>query len=402
MSLIPMEEALAGLLAGAEPVGESEHVPLREALGRVLATDVVALRTQPDFDASAMDGYALRAADTEPLSPALRILGEAAAGTAFAGTVNAGEAVRIFTGAPVPQGADTILIQEDAERLDGGLVRALEAVAAGQHIRLAGNDFRRDDRLLPQGMVLTPGSIALAASGGYPHVPVYRRPKVAILATGSELVEPGREVGPSQIVASNSYGLAALVQAHGGEVLDLGIAPDSIEAITSRLGEALTARADILVTIGGASVGDHDLAALAFAKMGTRMDFWKVAMRPGKPLMAGSLGGARVIGLPGNPASCMVAATLFLRPLLRKLASLPDIPEGVARLATDMPENGPRAHFLRSTLRHDAEGPPTIHPLDRQDSSLLSIYANATVLLVRAIHAPPASAGESVRYIPLD
>lgn len=401
MSLRPVDEALEDLLRGVVAVGTSESVPLREAAGRVLAGDVAALRTQPDFDASAMDGYALRARDQDR---PLRLIGEAQAGRAFEGTLADGQAVRIFTGAPVPAGADTVLIQENAERLDVDTVRAAEAVSPGANIRRAGNDFSAGDLLLRAGSRLTAGQVALAASGGHPRLDVLRRPRVAILATGDELVEPGQAVGPSQIVASNSYGVAALVEANGGEVLDLGIAPDDLQAIAARLDAAGDAGADVFVSIGGASVGDHDLAARAFESRGVALDFWKVAMRPGKPIMAGRLDGMRIIGLPGNPASSMVAATVFLRPLLRRLAGLgDDAGHRIGRLGADVPANDHRTEFVRSRLVvRSQDRVPDVVPLPRQDSSLLSIYAAADVLLVRPAHAPAASSGTSCVYLPLD
>lgn len=297
-----------------------------------------------------------------------------------------------------------MLIQEDAERLEGDRVRASEPVEAGRNIRRAGNDFSEGATLLSQGFRLTAGMIALAASGGHPRLPVLRRPRVAILATGDELVEPGEIVGPSQIVASNSYGVAALVEANGGEVLDLGIAPDDLDEIGGRLDRAKSEGADIFVTIGGASVGDHDLSAKAFESRGVALDFWKVAMRPGKPIMAGRLGPMRIVGLPGNPASSMVAATVFLRPLLRALAGLDS--RAIyrhGRLGADMPANDHRAEFVRSTLRPIESGDlAEVHPLPRQDSSLLSIYAAAEVLLFRPANAPSARAGSLCRFLPLD
>ncbi|MEX6507778.1 gephyrin-like molybdotransferase Glp [Jiella sp. M17.18] len=403
MSLLPVEEAYRRLIGSARALGRHEDVPLRQAAGRVLAADVRARRTQPGFDASAMDGYAVRAADVqEPFAP-LRLIGESAAGRAFSGTVATGETVRIFTGAPVPDGADAVLIQEDTEALSDGTVRPTEAVTIGQHIRQAGVDFKEGALLLAAGTHLSAGAVALAASGGHPVLPVLARPKVAVLATGDELVLPGEPVGPSQIVASNTYGVAALVEASGGDVLDCGLAPDREDEIAARLDQALAAGADIFVTIGGASVGDHDLVGKVFASRGVELDFWKVAMRPGKPLMAGRLGGMRIVGLPGNPASSMVAATLFLGPLVRKLAGLPERPllrEGI--LAAPMPQNGVRADFVRSRSRVDEDGRVMVEPLPRQDSSLLSIYAAADVLLFRQPNAPPAASGEPCRFVPLD
>ncbi|MEF2550180.1 gephyrin-like molybdotransferase Glp [Aurantimonas sp. A2-1-M11] len=404
MSLIPVEEAYRLLVEDALPLVHTETLPLRDASGRILAADTGSLRTQPGFDASAMDGYAVRAADIggngAPFRP-LRLVGEAAAGHAYDGTLQPGETIRISTGAPVPPGADAILIQENADR-ESGTVTATTPVVVGQHIRPAGIDFAEGTPLLSAGTVLTPGAIALAASGGHPDLCVRARPKVAILATGDELVLPGEAIGPSQIVASNTFGVAALVREAGGVPLNCGISPDRESAIDAQLAKALADGADIFVTIGGASVGDHDLVGKVFAARGVSLDFWKVAMRPGKPLMAGRLGDMRVVGLPGNPASSMVAATLFLAPLVRRLAGRPDRPlrrRGI--LAAPMPENGDRTDFVRARIKPDDAGPPRIVPLPRQDSSLLSIYAAADALLVRPVGAAPAQIGDPCDYVPL-
>ncbi|MBO0905039.1 gephyrin-like molybdotransferase Glp [Jiella sonneratiae] len=400
--MISVEDAYRRLVEAAAPVGRTVSVPLREAAGRVLAEDVVALRTQPDFAASAMDGYALRADDAQAPFRGLRVVGESAAGRAFPGRVGPGEAVRIFTGAPIPPGADAILIQEDAERTEDGMVLPTEAVTEGQHVRPAGIDFSKGRLLLAAGTELSPGAVALAASGGHPALRVLDRPKVAVLATGDELVPPGAAVGPSQIVASNGYGVAALVEAAGGTVLDCGIAPDREEAIAAELERALDAGCDCFVTIGGASVGDHDLVGRVFAASRMEVAFLKVAMRPGKPLMAGRVGDMRLVGLPGNPASSMVAATLFLAPLVRRLAGRPDrAPTRPAVLGADVPANGLRADFMRSRLSTGEDGAVVVTPLDRQDSSLLSIYAAADALLVRPPHAPAARAGEACRIVDL-
>ncbi|NDW05626.1 molybdopterin molybdotransferase MoeA [Jiella pacifica] len=402
MSLISVEDAHERLLGAAEPVRRSVLVPLREAAGRVLAEDVLAKRTQPGFDASAMDGYALRAEDAQAPFQPLRVIGESAAGRAFEGKIAPGEAARIFTGAPVPEGADAILIQEDAERTGDGALIAKEQVSAGQHIRPAGVDFSAGTVLLAKGTLLSPGAVALAASGGHAQILVLDRPKVAVLATGDELVPPGADVGPSQIVASNGYGVAALVEAAGGMVIDCGIASDDEEEITGHLDRALAEGCDCFVTIGGASVGDHDLIGKVFDAKQAEMAFLKVAMRPGKPLMAAQIGKMRLVGLPGNPASSMVAATLFLAPLVRRLAGRPDRPlTRAAILGSDVPENGTRTDFMRSRTEIAADGTVFVTPLARQDSSLLSIYAAADALLMRPPYAPPARAGESCRIVDL-
>ncbi|MBB4001487.1 MAG: gephyrin-like molybdotransferase Glp [Aurantimonas endophytica] len=403
MSLISVDAAYRLLLQDAAPIGRMEDLPLSQAAGRVLGTDIVALRTQPSFDASAMDGYAVRSADLAAGLTPLRLIGEAAAGRAFDGAVGAGETVRIFTGAPVPAGADAILIQEDTTVEASGRIMPCATVAERQHVRFAGVDFREGDKLLPGGCLLSPGAIALAASGGHPTLTVRQRPRVAVLATGDELVLPGVAPGPAQIVASNGFGVAAMVAAAGGEALDYGIAPDDSGAIAARLDQALAEGADIFVTIGGASVGDHDLVGAVFAERGVALDFWKVAMRPGKPLMAGRLRDMRIVGLPGNPASSMVAAKLFLAPLVSRLAGRPERPlTRNAILGAAVPENGERTDFVRSVVELADDGTATVTPLPRQDSSLLSTYAHAQGLLVRPPGAAPAEAGQPCQYVPLD
>ncbi|MEF2073226.1 molybdopterin molybdotransferase MoeA [Consotaella aegiceratis] len=402
--MISVEEAVAQLVEGVEPASGTEDVALHDALERVLATELRATRTQPDFDSSAMDGYAVRAADLADLSRSLEVIGEAAAGSAFDGSVGSGQAVRIFTGAPVPAGADSILIQENAETLGDRLIRATAAPSTGQHIRPAGNDFAQDDILLSVGTWLRPGALALAASGGHPILTVRRRPRVAVLATGSELVAPGEPVGPAQIVASNGYGVAAIVRRAGGEILDYGIAPDDPAKIAACVDRAIDERIDLLVTIGGASVGDHDHIGAVFEAKGVSLDFWKVAMRPGKPIMAGRLNGMRLIGLPGNPASSLVAASVFLRPLVRALAGRqPEPLTRVGRTGVALPANpSERTNFLRSISELSAEGGAIVTPMDRQDSSLLSIYARASALLMRPAQAARAEAGDPCLYVDLD
>ena len=402
MSLISVEDAHQRLVGAAGPIRRTITVPLREAANRVLAEDIIAKRTQPGFDASAMDGYALRAEDaTTPLRP-LKVIGESAAGRAFDGPIGPGESIRIFTGAPMPQGADAVLIQEDAERTKDGTLVPQEAVSPGQHVRPAGVDFSAGTMLLKAGTHLTPGAVALAASGGHPVLKVLDRPKVAVLATGDELVPPGAVVGPSQIVASNSYGVAALVEAAGGQVIDCGIAPDREDEIAGHLQRALADGCDCFVTIGGASVGDHDLIGKVFEKSEVEIAFLKVAMRPGKPLMAGRIGDMHLVGLPGNPASSMVAATLFLGPLIRRLAGFADRPlTRPAILGADVPENGMRTDFMRSTAQMRDDGTTVANPLSRQDSSLLSIYAAADVLVMRPPHAPSARAGDPCLVVDL-
>ncbi|HEY8384241.1 MAG TPA: gephyrin-like molybdotransferase Glp [Microvirga sp.] len=405
MSLISVDEALRRVLAAIDgPVGE-ETVPLARAAGRTLARDLAATRNQPPFPASAMDGYALRHADVPTAPTTLRVIGESAAGHGFAGAVAAGEAVRIFTGAPVPAGADTIVIQEDT-RAEGDRVTVTEAPRPGQFVRPAGLDFRAGDRLLTSGRRLDSRRLALAAAMGHGELPVRRRPRVGILATGDELVRPGEAAGPDQIVASNPYAIAALVERAGGEVLDLGIAKDTFAALEERIAAAREAGADLLVTLGGASVGEHDLVQSALARQGMTLGFWRVALRPGKPLLHGRLGPMLLLGLPGNPVSSIVCGILFLIPAIRALLGDPAAGEDLSEaaiLGSDLAANDGRQDYLRATLHHDdPQGLPRATPHARQDSSMLSTLARSDALLVRKPRAPAARAGEPCRIIRLD
>ena len=398
--LLAVDDALHRLLDGATPL-VAESVSIAEAGGRVLAADLHALRTQPPFNASAMDGYAVRAADIAQVPARLRVTGESIAGKRFEGMVSAGEAVRIFTGAPVPPGADAILLQEDAKRLDEGTVEALEAVPAGRHIRRAGLDFSQGDLLLPAGRVLDAAALSLAAAANHPRLDVVRRPLVAILATGSELVAPGVEPGPDQIVASNGYGVAALCREAGADVLDLGIVPDDREAMADAVRRAQDADADVLVTLGGASVGDHDLVHEVLTGLGMVPDFWKIAMRPGKPLMFGRLGDMRFLGLPGNPVSGLVCAHLFVKPLVARLAGRPhaaDLRDAV--LGAAMKANDHRQDYVRARAVWDG-GRLVASAFDTQDSSMLRTLAEANALIVRAPNAPTALLGDACRVLML-
>ncbi len=400
MALLPVDEALERVLDGVKPL-EPECVPLREASGRVLASPIYANRTQPPFDASAMDGFAVRADDTRNPQNNLRVVAEAAAGTRFEGTLKHGETVRIFTGAPVPKGADAVLIQENTEETGQATIRATCPVEVGRNIRLAGLDFREGDTLLEPGRKLDPAALALAASGGHPSLCVHRKPLLAVLATGNELVPPGDEIGENQIIASNTFGIAAIAEQEGAEVLDLGIIPDDAALISAALQQASGQGADVLVTLGGASVGKHDLVRSALADAGMRLAFWKVAMRPGKPLISGRLGNQRVLGLPGNPVSSLVCAELFLRPLLARLSGAifrPDIRR--ARLATAIPANDERQDYVRAVAVQGPEG-LLATPFARQDSSHLTAYAAANCLLIRDPHAPAAAAGDKCRILML-
>lgn len=399
--MLTVEEARAAILAGAASLG-LQTVPIDRAAGRVLAQAIHAQRTQPPFDASSMDGYAVIAADTGP-GATLTLIGEAAAGRAFAGRVGPGETVRIFTGAPVPEGADAVIMQEDVSR-DGARVTLSAAVGAGRHVRRAGLDFEAGRPLLAAGTLLDFRSVSLAAAANHPTLPVVRQPLVAIIATGDELVSPGETPGPDQIIASNGLGVAALVERLGGRVLNLGIAPDNNAAIARRVGEAIAAKADILVTLGGASVGDHDLVQATLGAEGMALGFWKIAMRPGKPLMFGHLGPMRVVGLPGNPVSSLVCAILFLEPLVNVLGGRGDgtrAPRWV-ELAAPMPANDQREDYVRARLESAPDGRALARPFALQDSSMLSVLAEANGLIVRAPHAKAAKAGEMVPFLPFD
>ena len=401
--LIAVEEALSRVLASAPHPLEQETVAIENAAGRTLASDVTARRTQPPFANSAMDGYAMRAADTLAPPVRLRLVGESAAGRAFAETVRANEAVRIFTGAPLPEGADCVLVQELAQR-DGEALVVSGALTPRQNVRDAGLDFVQDEPLLVAGRRLSPRDIALAAAGNYSTLPVRRKPRVAILATGDELVRPGEALGEAQIVASNNFAVAGIVAACGGEAVDLGIARDEMDALEGAFRRARALEADVLVTIGGASVGDYDLVQKALIGAGLELGFWRIAMRPGKPLMHGRLGEMQVLGLPGNPVSSVVCAILFLAPLLRKLAGDPDAGAELsepALLGADLAANDFRQDYLRATLSRDAAGALIATPFGLQDSSLVKLLARADCLVIRAPQAPAANAGDVCRVIRL-
>ncbi|MBN8996970.1 MAG: molybdopterin molybdotransferase MoeA [Rhizobiales bacterium] len=400
MALLPVSEAVSRIVSGICP-RPAETVPLNLSPGRRLAEPLAALRSQPPFPASAMDGYAVRSADAVS-GAELKVIGMAAAGHGFRGSPGAGECVRIFTGAPVPEGADAVLIQEDATVLPGDRIRVGEALPAGRNVRAAGLDFRQGDVLLEAGRTMGMREVALAAALGHGTVPVRTRPRVAILATGDELVSPGEIPGPDQIIASNAVGIAAFVAAAGGEAIDLGIAADTRSSLAGVFARTRELSPDVLVTLGGASVGDHDLVQEALKAAGMELDFWKIAMRPGKPLMFGRLGETRVLGLPGNPVSSLVCAVLFLGPLLSALLGEPprDRTEA-AILGADMGENDQRQDYVRATLTESPDSLPIVTPYPRQDSSMLATLARSDCLVIRPPFAPPASAGTLCRILRL-
>lgn len=387
MSMISVDEALARCLALA-PKLPSETLPLRAALGRMMSHGVTAQLTQPPFDASAMDGYALGNLD----APFYTVIGQSAAGHGFSQPLGQGQAVRIFTGAPVPAGTAAIAIQENVQA-DGDRITLTAAAQMGDHIRPRGQDFAKGDTLAPR--LLRAPDLALLAAMNIPEVQVYRRPSLAIITTGDELVPVGAQPNPDQIIASNAYAIAAIAQQAGAQVRILPIARDTRDSLTYVFG--LARGADVIVTIGGASVGDHDLVGPVAAELGMERAFWRIAMRPGKPLMAGQLMGAAMLGLPGNPVSAIVCAHLFLVPMLRAMqGQAVDIHIKTARLGADLPANGPRAHYMRADLNGD-----TITPHPSQDSSRLRLFSQANALLIHPAHAPSLPKGAEVNYIAL-
>lgn len=392
MALMPVAEALAHVLAGAEALG-IETVALKDAHGRVLAEDLTALRTQPPHAVSAMDGYAVRASDVAAVPATLSVIGEVAAGHPFEGSVGPGQAARIFTGGVMPAGADTVVIQELTEA-EGKTVTVKKASSKGRHVRPQGIDFKQGDTLLRKGVRLSDRDLMLAAAMNYPELPVTRRPKVAVLGTGDELVPPGSHPGPGEIVYSNGFALLALARDAGADVNDLGIVRDRVEEIAAAVRQARESGTDILVTTGGASVGEHDLVQRALASEGLELSFWRVALRPGRPMMHGRLGAMHVLGVPGNPVSSYVCSVLFLVPLIRRLSGRRDAePAPVpARLGRDLPANDERADYLRATLANGPDG-PIATPVAAQDSSLMAPLARADCLVIREPNAPAAIAG---------
>jgi molybdopterin molybdotransferase len=395
-ALIPVEEALARVLEGAVPL-PPEEIPVGEAHGRVLAAPLAALRTQPPADLSAMDGYAARSADLG--KTALKVVGESAAGRPFAGSLEPGAAVRIFTGAALPAGADSVVPQEEAKR-EGDLV-TLPAARIGAFVRKRGLDFSQGQVLLAAGRRLSARDLGLAAAMDHAKIAVARRPRIAIIATGDELVLPGAGGDPNRIIASNPIALAALLRPEGAEVIDLGIVPDRLEATAEAIRRARALNVDVLVTLGGASVGDHDLVAAALKAEKLAIAFHRVALRPGRPLLLAVAGNLRVLGLPGNPVSSFVCAFLFLVPLIRKLQGRGDfrpLPEP-AVLGRDLPANDHRQDYLRAKIERGTDGRLVATPYDRQDSSMQAMLVGADGLMVRAPHAKAAKAGSACEVL---
>ena len=402
--MLSVAQARARILASVPADLPVEIIALERACGRTLARDLVARLTQPPKAMSAMDGYAVRTQDLAQLPVKLKQIGESTAGHGFRGLRwSQGNRADFHRSAPVPEGCDTILVQEKA-RVEAGFIEPLEAVAAGRNIRVKGIDFSEGEVLLAVGTRLGPSNIALAAAMNFAKVAVTKRPRVAILATGDELVRPGETIGPDQIIASNSFSVAALIETAGGEPFDLGIAKDELSALENGIAAARDAGADLLVTLGGASVGDHDLVKPALAKQGMELNFWKIAMRPGKPVIHGRLGPMSILGLPGNPVAAFVAGLVFLVPLVRALSGDPNAGgdhSEAAVLGVAVRSNDSRQDYLRATLRPGEAGLPVATPFDLQDSSVLRILAQSQCLVVREPHAPPAAAGDLCRIIKL-
>ncbi|HLY45497.1 MAG TPA: gephyrin-like molybdotransferase Glp [Stellaceae bacterium] len=396
--MISVKEALARLLAPIETL-PTEQVSIADAVGRVLAEDVAARRTQPPFAVSAMDGYAVRAADVASVPASLRIVAEIPAGAGFGGVVGAGEAARIFTGAPLPEGADAIVIQEDTMR-EGDRVEVKEGAARGRYVRRAGLDFADGDVLLKAGTRLSPRHIGLAAAMNRPWLFVHRRPRIGILSTGDEIVMPGDPIGPHQIVSSNALALCAFVTVCGGVPVLVGNAPDDPDAL--RHIAAAAKGVDLFVTTGGVSVGEHDLVRDVLSEDGLAIDFWEIAMRPGKPLMFGHYRGTPMLGLPGNPVSTLVCSLLFLKPALEKLSGEPDAAESpaTARLGVAVKPNDRRQDYLRARLVRAGDGVLEAVPFEVQDSSMMRPLAAADCLVMRPPHAPALPAGSDVPIIP--
>jgi molybdopterin molybdotransferase len=401
VALLSVADALALVLADAAPL-PAAPAALLDACGRVLAEDLAALRTQPPADVSAMDGYAVRSADVASAPAHLTVVGEVAAGRPFDREIGPGEAARIFTGGVMPRGTDTVVIQEVTTR-DGNAVAVKRPESKGRNVRPEGLDFKAGAALLAKGHRLTARDLALVGAMNHATVPVHARPRMAVLATGDELVPPGTPPAPGQIVYSNGFALMAIGRHEGADTLDLGVVPDRLDATIAAVRRARTAGVDVLVTTGGASVGDYDFVQQAFAAEGMALSFWKVAVRPGRPLMHGRLGGMQVLGLPGNPVSSFVCAALFLVPLLRRLAGRSDLslPLEHATLGRALPENDERADYLRASLTTAPDGTRVATPFPKQDSSMLAPLARADCLVLRDPFAPAAEDGERCAIVTL-
>jgi molybdopterin molybdotransferase len=398
MSLLPVEDAIAAILARV-PTPQGETVPLGDAAGRILLEPVIATHDQPPFDASAMDGYAMRAADVVD-GHRLEVIGTSQAGAGFTGNLASGQALRIFTGAPLPPGADTVIMQEEA-RVEGGFVRFTAPARLGHSVRPRGNDFATGQELLSAGTRLTPMQIAVAAAANAASLVVAKRPKVALLATGDELVLPGSPLGPDQIVASNSVGLAPLFAPYAETVTDHGIAHDTRDHLRAKLTAIFAAEPDIVITTGGASVGDHDIVQELLVELGVTVDFWRINMRPGKPLMFGIRGKTLIFGLPGNPVSALVTAHVFIKPALRHWLGYPEPDYWRLPLAGPTPPNTARRHFMRAQLVHTATGPELL-PISQTDSGHTSSLAHADMLIVQPEHDPGQQAGTIVQARAID
>jgi molybdopterin molybdotransferase len=399
MSLISLDEALSRILA-VVPAPAAETVPLAQAHGRVLAAPLTGAHSQPPFDSSAMDGYAVRAEDVAP-GASLRMIGTSQAGQRFVGMMAPGQCVRIFTGAPLPIGADTVIMQEQAIANGNEISFSIEP-ELGQSVRRKGTDFAEGGELLAAGTALAPAALMLAAAANRAELSVARRPRVAVLATGDELVRPGSQVGSDQIVASNSFGLSGLFRPYAEEIVDLGIVADDRSLIEASLLRAFDAGIEVIVTSGGASVGDRDFVQEVLVDLGVKLDFWKIAMRPGKPLMFGTRGRTLIFGLPGNPVSALVTGTVVVCPALRAMAGHAD-PLGARLylpLAAPLPANGDRRHFLRATLQTGPSG-TEVQPIRETDSAHTSSLAQAEALIVQREHEPERQAGDVVEVIPL-
>ena len=397
--MLSVKEARTRILTAITPM-PTEQIGLSNGLGRVLAEDIASRRTQPPTAVSAMDGYAVRAQDVSTVPVTLKISGHAPAGGSHDDVLGAGEAVRIFTGGPVPDGADAIVIQENTDS-DGITVTVKESSPAGHYIRPAGLDFRTGDVILRAGDALTARNVGMAAAMNTPWLSVHRKPRIAILATGNEIVMPGDPIGPNQIVSSNSLALAAMIEASGAEPILLGIAPDESNELSAMA--AAAHGADMLVTTGGASVGDHDLIQSVLGDNGLEVDFWKIAMRPGKPLIFGDIKGTPLLGLPGNPVSTLVCGIIFLIPALQKMLGQSERESSLetAILAVDLAQNDQREDYLRARLSYDDSGTRMATPFSKQDSSMLSRLVQADCLLVRPPNAPAAKTGSAVEILPM-